>query len=189
MALVMKVHDGIIGQSRMITIDQIIYVTPSFYGHLSERDRYTIARLIGKLTHLEKQSKTKTIMLIGPGRWGTNTPSLGVPVSFAGINKISVLCEIGTMHEGLVPDLSLGTHFFNDLVELNMLYIGFSGLKKQNLFNQALLDELPNRLAVFLPEASEWSQAVRIIDVSDRGNLTLIADRMKQEVTVYIDKK
>ena len=173
----------------MITIDQIIYVIPSVYGHLPERDRYTIARLVGKLTHLEKQGKIKTIMLIGPGRWGTSTPSLGVPVSFAEINTISVLCEIDTMHEGLVPDLSLGTHFFNDFVEMNMLYIGFSGSKKQNVFNQDLLNELPNRLTAFLPAASKWSQAVHIIDVSDRGKLTLIADHMKQEATVYIDKK
>lgn len=187
--LIMEVHGGIIGQSRMITIDQIIYVIPSVYGHLPERDRYTIARLVGKLTHLEKQGKIKTIMLIGPGRWGTSTPSLGVPVSFAEINTISVLCEIDTMHEGLVPDLSLGTHFFNDFVEMNMLYIGFSGSKKQNVFNQDLLNELPNRLTAFLPAASKWSQAVHIIDVSDRGKLTLIADHMKQEATVYIDKK
>lgn len=187
--LIMEVHGGIIGQSRMLTIDQVIYVTPSVYGHLPERDRYAIARLIGKLTHLKEERKAKTIMLLGPGRWGTSTPSLGVPVSFAEINTISVLCEIDAMHEGLVPDLSLGTHFFGDLVEMNMLYIGYSGSKKQNVLNQDLLNELPNRLTDFIPEASEWSQAVRVIDISDRGKITLIADHMKQEATVYIDTK
>jgi len=187
--LIMEAHGGIIGQSRMLIIDQIIYVIPSAYGLLLQRDRYAIARLIGKLTHPEKQEKGRTIMLLGPGRWGTSTPSLGVPVSFAEINTVSVLCEIDTMHEGLAPDLSLGTHFFNDLVEKNMLYIGFSVSKKQNILNQDLLNELPNRLADFLPEASEWSQAVRVIDVSGKGRLTLIADHMRQEATVYIDTK
>ena len=53
----------------------------------------------------------KTFLLLGPGRWGTSMPSLGVPVSFAEINTVSVLCESSLMHAGLVPDVSLGTHF------------------------------------------------------------------------------
>jgi hypothetical protein len=185
--LIMDAHGGIIGQSRMLTIDRIIYVVPSVYGNLPQRDRYSIARLIGKLTHPEKQGKAKTIMLLGPGRWGTSTPSLGVPVSFSEINTVSVLCEIDTMHEGLAPDLSLGTHFFNDLVERDVLYIGFSVSKEQNTLNQDLLNELPNRLADFLPEASTWSQAVRVIDAPDTARIVLIADHMKQKAAVYVD--
>ena len=185
--LIMEAHGGIIGQSRMLTIDQIIYVIPSVYGHLPQRDRYSVARLIGKLTHPEKQGESRTIMLIGPGRWGTSTPSLGVPVSFSEINTVSVLCEIDTMHEGLAPDLSLGTHFFNDLVERDMLYIGFSVSKKQNILNQDLLNELPSRLSDFLPETSTWSQAVRVINVPDTERIVLIADHMRQKAAVYID--
>jgi len=187
--LLMEAHGGIIGQSRMLTVDQIIYVIPSIYGHLPERDRYAIARLIGKLTHPDKQGKSKTIMLLGPGRWGTSTPSLGVPVSFAEINTVSVLCEIDTMHEGLAPDLSLGTHFFNDLVERDMLYIGFSVSVKQNVLNHDLLSELPNRLADFFPEASKWSQAVRVVDAPETAKISLIADHMRQKAAVYIDRK
>ena len=65
------------------------------------------------------------IMLIGPGRWGTTMPELGIPVSFNEIRNTTVLCELVMMHEGLVPDLSLGTHFFNDLVEMDILYMAF----------------------------------------------------------------
>jgi hypothetical protein len=53
-------------------------------------------------------------MLLGPGRWGTASPDLGVPVQFAEINHVSVLCEIVTMRENLIPDVSLGTHFVPD---------------------------------------------------------------------------
>jgi hypothetical protein len=187
--LIMEAHGGIIGQSRMLTIDQIIYVMPSVYGHLPQRDRYSIARLIGKLTHPEKRGKAKTILLLGPGRWGTSTPSLGVPVSFSEINTVSVLCEIDTMHEGLTPDLSVGTHFFNDFVERDMLYIGFSASKKQNILNQDLLNELPNRLDAFLPEVSTWSQAIRVIDAPGTAKISLIADHMRQKAVVYIDTK
>ena len=43
-------------------------------------------------------------LLVGPGRWGTTEPSLGVPVSFAEISRITALCEVIEMREGLVPE-------------------------------------------------------------------------------------
>lgn len=184
--IMMEVHGGIIGRSRTITIDRIIYVVPSLYGQMPERDRYSIARLIGKLTHITGRRKEETIMLFGPGRWGSSTPSLGVPVSFAEINTVSVLCEIDTMHEGLIPDLSLGTHFFNDLVETDMLYIAFYGSKKTNILNEELLNGLPNRLVKMIPEAAAWSQAVRVVDLPDNKRFIISADNMNQKAVVYI---
>ncbi|MBN2315071.1 MAG: hypothetical protein JXM79_14170, partial [Sedimentisphaerales bacterium] len=185
--VMMDVHGGIIGRSRMLTIDRIIYVVPSLYGMLPERDRYSVARLIGKLTHLTGRVKEQTILLLGPGRWGSSTPSLGVPVSFAEINTVSVLCEMDTMHEGLVPDLSLGTHFFNDLVEMDMLYIALYRSKKANVFNEELLNGLPNRLTEKIPEASEWSRAVRDVEPPNGKQFILSADNMNQKAVVYID--
>jgi len=186
--LIMEMHSGIIGQSRTLSIDRIIYVEPSAYGHLPERDRYAIARLIGKLTHLEEQERPITIKLIGPGRWGTSTTSLGVPVTFAEINTISVLCEMDTMHEGLIPDLSLGTHFFNDLVETNMLYMGFFGTRPGNRINREFLGQSPNRLEDLLCDASAWSQVVRVIDGQTIQRIVLSADSMKQNAAVYIER-
>jgi len=192
--LIMKIHGGIIGQSRTLAVGRIIYVVPSVYGHLPDSDRYTVARLIGKLTHIETDGDPKTIMLIGPGRWGTSTPSLGVPVSFAEINTVSVLCEMDTMHEGLTPDLSLGTHFFNDLVEKNMLYIGFSASKERNVLNQELLSELaagelPQGLVDLLADASPSAGAVRVIDAPASRKIVLVADHVKQTVVVYMDER
>ncbi len=185
--LVMEAHGGIIGQSRMLPIDRIIYVVPSVYGDLSDKDRYALARLIGKVTHLKQPGRAGAIMLLGPGRWGSSMPSLGVPLSFAEINTVSVLCEIDTMREGLVTDLSLGTHFFNDLVETDMLYIAYYGSKHSNVLNEDLLNGLPNRLADIFPEADSWSHAVRVIEVPDGGQFMLIADNMKQKATVHVD--
>jgi hypothetical protein len=185
-SLVMETHGGIIGQSRTMTIDRIIYVVPSVYGHFAERDRYAVARMIGKLTRLEQKGGAKNVMLIGPGRWGTSTPSLGVPVSFAEINTVSVICEIDAMHEGLVPDLSLGTHFFNDLVERDVLYIAFCVSNKSNVLNDTLLLGLPNRLADLLPEASEWSKSICVVGAPDEDGFALVADSIRQKVTVSV---
>jgi hypothetical protein len=93
------------------------------------------------------------------------------------------------MHEGLVPDVSLGTHFFNDLVELNMLYFAVAPDKKGHQLNQERLLSLPNRLATLLPEASAMEQAVRVVDAKDIPgglHLNLHADTVKQKVVCYL---
>ena len=70
-------------------------------------------------------------------------PSLGVPVSFAEINTVSVICELTLMHEGVIPDVSLGTHFFNDLVEMDILYLAIIPGKNGDSMNEQFLRERP----------------------------------------------
>ncbi len=184
--LLLEAHGSIVGLSRTHNIDRLIYVVPEVYGRLSQQDRYTIARLIGKLTHLDENDE-KSIMLLGPGRWGTSTPSLGVPVSFTEINTVSMLCEIDTMAEGIIPDLSLGTHFFNELVEMDMLYIGFSNAKKENVLNQEFLDTATNLFPDLLPDAAAWSKIIRVFEPPGGKRIVLSADHMKQLAVVYLD--
>lgn len=116
----------VVGHSLATLIDRVIYVVPQVYSHWGMSPRYSVARVIGRLLHQEAKPPRRIVMLIGPGRWGTSMPSLGVPVSFAEINTAAVLCELTVMHAGLIPDVSLGTHFFNDLVEMDMLYLAVS---------------------------------------------------------------
>ncbi|HEU5360103.1 MAG TPA: PEP/pyruvate-binding domain-containing protein [Candidatus Deferrimicrobiaceae bacterium] len=166
--VVLEAQGTIVGQSSFTTVDRLIYVVPSVYMELPITDRYSVARMIGRLTHVEEDGgKRNTIMLLGPGRWGTSTPSLGVPVSFAEINTVSVLCEIVGMHGTVVPDVSLGTHFFNDLVEANMLYLAVYHGKKGNFINEEFFERKENRLADLLPEEAEWADVVRVIDIPE----------------------
>jgi len=184
--LILEAHGGIIGHSKTLTIDRLIYVDPATYAQLPNTERYAVARLIGRLTHLAEHDTAETIMLMGPGRWGTSTPALGVPVSFAEINTVSVLCEMDIMHEHLVPDLSLGTHFFNDLVEMDMLYIGFFSTKQKNTLNREFFNQSANRLQDLLPKASALSPVVRVIDMPDKHKISLIADALKQRALLYV---
>ena len=187
--LILRVHSGIIGRSRSLFINRFIYVEPTAYGILPEADRYTIARIIGKLMHMEDQNDSKHTIILGPGRWGTTTPSLGVPVSFNDINTVSVICEMETMHEGLVPDLSLGTHFFNDFVEMDLLYIGLFNREKENVINKDFFSNSTNSLTALIPEACEWSNVIKVVDTSDKQKVVLAADTIKQKALVYIDDK
>jgi pyruvate, water dikinase len=189
---ILEAHGAVIGQSRVNRIDRLVYVPPSVYGQLPVRDRYSIARLIGRLLHLDEANRPRHVMLIGPGRWGTTTPSLGVPVSFAEIDTASALCEIVAMRDDLVPDVSLGTHFFNDLVEMDVLYVALFPGRKDNVWNREFFENSPNRLAELLPGEAQWADAVRVIDVPTESRpdaaLMLNANAITQQVVCYLER-
>ena len=190
-AIVMKTHGAVIGHGRATDIDRIIQVVPAEYGQLPIKERYAVARLIGRLMHPE-QSAPQHLLLMGPGRWGTSTPSLGVPVSFGEINKCSVLCEIVAMREDLIPDVSLGTHFFNELVECDILYLAMFPGGEGNLINEALLAKLPNRLADMVPSAQNRESLIRVIDSADLGEgrcFKISANNLTQEAVCYIGER
>jgi len=155
------------------------------------QDRYAVARLIGRLLHIDDNRSRKT-MLAGPGRWGTTMPLLGVPVSFAEIDTVSVLCEIVAMRENLVPDVSLGTHFFNDLVEWDMLYLALFPGRAGNQWSIEFFEQSPSRLAELVPEAAQWAHAVRVIDLprpeAPEVSLAIWASSLDQKVLCYLDR-
>jgi len=156
---------------------------------LNESDRYTIARLIGRITHSVNKDGDKNIMIFGPGRWGTSMPSLGVPVSFNDINNVSVLCEIDSMHEGLVPDLSLGTHFFNEMVEMNMLYLAFFKNKQNNYMNDSFFAGINNKLLDLFSNETKFENAIKVLfasDLADNKKLVLHADALKQKSILFL---
>ncbi len=188
--LLLKSSGSVIGHSRAEKVDRIIYVVSSVYGELPINDRYSIARLIGKLTRLERGSDNKKVMLIGPGRWGTSTPSLGIPVSFAEISSASIICEIVEMRENLIPDVSLGTHFFSNLVELDMLYMAIHPQKEENFLNQQLLLSFPNQLEKLLPDTDHYKDAVKVIDFTDSDGhprFLFNANTLKQKAVGYLE--
>jgi hypothetical protein len=173
-------------------VDRFIYVVPERYGALPEQDRYAVARLIGQLNRLQTQDPAPDrVMAIGPGRWGTSTPSLGIPVTGVDINHISILCEVAGMHEHLVPDISLGTHFFNELVEQDLLYVALFPHQGDNDIRQSFFVESPSSLLELLPSATRFEDVVRVIDVAKLDGISdikLLADAAKQEVTCFCEK-
>jgi len=150
--IILKTHGPVIGNGIAKTLTKLIYVAPEEYCNLSPQERYAVARLIGKINQIYKSLDEETIFLAGPGRWATSSPSLGVPVSFHEINTVSAICEIAEMHEHLCPDVSLGTHFFNDLVENDMLYIALDPRDAKSIFNREKLNKFENKLVEIIGE-------------------------------------
>ncbi|GBE28992.1 phosphoenolpyruvate synthase [bacterium BMS3Bbin03] len=96
-------------------IHHIIYIAT---GKYLEANPYEVARKIGRLN---QRMYKKPYILIGPGRWGSSNPQLGVPVRYGEISNASVIVEVASGR--LTPELSYGTHFFGDMLSDEMFYI------------------------------------------------------------------
>lgn len=157
-----------------LDIDMIIKVDTGDYAGLSSDARYDTARRIGELVRMNADSHR--ILLIGPGRWGSSSPELGVPVRFADIAGAAMLAEIAEMLESVVPDLSYGSHFFQDLVEADIAYVAlFPALPGCRYFPQ------------HLPDAAQINShgALRVY-ILDREVLTVQADVVRQRMLAYL---
>jgi hypothetical protein len=129
-------------------------------------------------------------MILGPGRWGTTTPSLGVPVRFSEINKAAVLGEIAYNQRGFVPELSFGSHFFQDIVELEIFYAAIFPDREGVFFNEAFLKKQENMLLKLLPESTTLFDVIKVYDFDGEencsaGKLRLISDIRTQRLVCY----
>ena len=187
--IVFKTKGPIIGRSRLMDIDFLIYVRPEIFGQIPVKRRYAVARAIGVLTH-DRRMADKRIMLIGPGRWGTASPELGIPISFPEIENVTVIGEIAQMHEGLIPDVSLGTHFFNDLVEMDMLYFAVYPGRTDLFIKKTTLKKQDNVIHDYLTANDETRHAITLYEFignSGGSRMHLFMDSLKQEGICYLD--
>ncbi|MFB0555581.1 MAG: PEP/pyruvate-binding domain-containing protein [Phycisphaerae bacterium] len=177
-------HGYTMGGSISQPLKRIIYVDPEKYVELTISQKYSIARLIGKLnSQIDSKQVTPTILL-GPGRWGTTTPSLGVPVNFSEINRVTVLTEIAYAGGNLMPELSFGTHFFHDLVESDVFYVALFPQKESVALNKERLLKMRNLLADVFPGDSKYEDVVRVCDV-DSEQLQIMSDVVSQRVVCF----
>ena len=169
-------------------IRRIIYVEPAEYTKLALSDKYEIARIVGKLnSHIENGEKLPTL-LMGPGRWGTTTPSLGVPVKFAEINNVTILAEVAFPEGNLMPELSFGTHFFQDLVETNIFYVALFPDKEDVIFNNKLLKEEKNLFTKLIPQSAIYKDVIGVYDISSI-NLKIMSDIVSQKIICFSETK
>ncbi|MBU0943269.1 MAG: PEP/pyruvate-binding domain-containing protein [Proteobacteria bacterium] len=183
----LKTIGPIIGQAVAKRIHRIIYVIPEKYSALTPSQRFSVARLVGEMSNALPDNKNT--MLIGPGRWGSKMPELGVPVSFNDIRKVSVLCELAIMHKKLSPDISLGTHFFNDIVEMGIVYMGIYPGDEGYALNEKLILQGPNALATLYKKTDRIAEAIHVTDIDNTVKSVFIhANTLNQEGIVFQTK-
>jgi len=153
-----------ISNGRVPGITHIVYVDPFAYGQLSSHAQLLeVGNAVSKLNLLLPRRR---FVLMGPGRWGSRGDiKLGVNVTYSGISNCAVLIEIARQKGNYVPDLSFGTHFFQDLVESNIRYLPLYPDDPGIVFNERFLKEAENLLPEYLPDYAWLKDTVRVIDV------------------------
>lgn len=159
----------------------VIWVEPSTYTKLPLNEKHEIARLVGRLNKRIADKIDSPTLLLGPGRWGTSTPAMGVPISFSEISNFSAIGEVAFTSGNLMPELSFGSHFFQDLVEAEIFYLALFPENKNCFLNKKWLEQQPNALEGLVPASSRFKNVVKIFRVPEK-NLHLMADVVSQEL-------
>jgi len=171
------------------SIRYVIYIDPDKYAGISSISmKRSLGRVVGKLNEYLNDTEAK-VMAIGPGRWGSNNIDLGVNVSYADIDNITVLVEVGRTNAGNEPELSYGTHFFQDLVEADIIYLPVFPDKRTTEFNKRFFTQSPNILTSILPEYVEFEGVIKVIDVPSAYSgafAHIVADAQTRKAICYL---
>ncbi|HRW78247.1 MAG TPA: pyruvate, phosphate dikinase, partial [Candidatus Sabulitectum sp.] len=146
-----------------------------------------IGQIIGRLNQALPHKK---FVLIGPGRWGSKGDiKLGVHVGYSDINNTAMLIEVAKEKQGHVPDLSFGTHFFQDLVEADIKYMPLYPDDEGIIFREEAFLEAENHLTDLVKNAGKYAGVIRVVKVSDLlegSTLSVILDSESEKGIAYL---
>ena len=166
--LYFRTEGNFMGGNVCLPVRYAVMVRVEQYLALPEQRKYQVARKLGELNSLLRDEHT---ILLGPGRWGTTTPSLGVPVHFMEINRFDCIAELAYSSHGLRPELSYGSHFFQDLVEAGTFYVALYPGEDGCVLDEALFEECENVYSklVRLEPGDAMSEVIRVFDLGKNG--------------------
>ncbi|WP_456440104.1 PEP/pyruvate-binding domain-containing protein [Caldithrix abyssi] len=147
----------------------IVYVDPDAYSEITDiNEMKAVGRAVGELNKILPK---RQFILMGPGRWGSRGDiKLGVSVTYSDINNTAALIEIARRKGNYVPDLSFGTHFFQDLVEANIKYLPLYPDDENVVFKEEFFKNALNSLYELLPSFTNLDRVIRVIDVPQETN-------------------
>ena len=159
-----RTSGNFMGGNVCLPIRYAVMVQVEPYLDLPEQRKYQAARKLGELNNRLRGEGT---ILLGPGRWGTTTPSLGVPVHFMEINRFDCIAELAYSSHGLRPELSYGSHFFQDLVEAGSFYVALYPGEDGCVFQDTLFADCENVYAQLMPSDAEdvMADVIRVYDL------------------------
>lgn len=112
---------NIMGGPTKKEFDLIVVVDAKGYAEMPYKEKFSVANAIEAINNYAGVNN-KSLMMLGPGRWGTASAELGIPVRYAQICNVEAIFEMSFESSGLMPELSFGSHFFQDLVEADTFY-------------------------------------------------------------------
>ena len=171
-------------------IEYMVYIDGLEYDKIANREKLLeVGHIVGKLN---QTLPLKKFILIGPGRWGSKGDiKLGVHVGYSDINNTAMLIEVAKMKKGQIPDLSFGTHFFQDLVEADIRYLPLYPDDDGVIFREELFFNKKNYLANFVPAAKSFEHVIKVIKIDDLmagSSLSVILNGDTDEAIAFLAK-
>ncbi len=166
-------------------INHIVYVDPDAYSKISSREEMLdVGRAIGRINNTLTKRK---FILMGPGRWGSRGDiKLGVNVTYSDINNTAALIEVAQKQGDYVPDLSFGTHFFQDLVESAIRYLPLYPDDQDIQFNHKFLLESKNIFKDLVPDFSHLERIIHVIDVKSTAGGSVLQVLMNADTNMAV---
>ncbi len=161
-----RLKDSAMGSSVKEKIDVVVQIDARAYYEYPYALKPQAAEAVGAINTYYK-GKKKHILLMTPGRVGTSSPELGVPVSFAQISGFCGICEVSDNRAGYMPELSYGSHMFQDLVEAGIFYCALWGDERTVKYNEAFFGDLENLFPAICPERKELAEIFRVSEPED----------------------
>lgn len=167
----------------------IVWIDPSVYDQIADpATKLEIARAVG---HLNRVLEGENFVLIGPGRWGSSNLSLGVKVTYADIHNARMLIEVALARGNHTPEVSYGTHFFQDLVESHIYPLPLYPDDPETFFNWPFFRNTPNQLAQLLPEYANYAPYIKLIDIPAAAGgcaMDVIMNGEEEQALAYIKR-
>ncbi|MBO7379581.1 MAG: phosphoenolpyruvate synthase [Bacteroidales bacterium] len=126
-----------IGHGIITDVEDVVYVKTEGF---SANQNPAIADEIEKINR-SLLDEGRRCVLVGPGRWGSSDPWLGIPVKWPNISSAKVIVEAGL--DSFQVDPSQGTHFFQNLTSLGVCYLTINAFRGDGCIQQQVLDSLP----------------------------------------------
>ena len=175
----LRSHNAI-GHGIFTEIRDIVYVktegyTPSMNYEIADE----IERINRSFLSTNKQPdingenglQGQNYLLVGPGRWGSSDPWLGIPVKWPHISASQIIVEAGL--DNYQVDPSQGTHFFQNLTSLGVCYLTIDAFRGDGVYRQDVLNKMP---------AVQETKHVRHVRFSEP--LTIKVDGQKKEAVI-----
>lgn len=166
---VVRSHNSL-GHGVTEDVTDVVYVKTD--DNFTASNNPAIAREIEKINR-EYLDNGKNYVLVGPGRWGSSDPWLGIPVKWPHISAARVIVEVALKNYRVDP--SQGTHFFQNLTSFGVGYFTVDANRGEGLFHKEMLDEM---------KAVEETEHVRVVRFNKP--LRIMMDGKKQEGAVVV---
>ncbi|MGI6007555.1 MAG: PEP/pyruvate-binding domain-containing protein [Ruminococcus sp.] len=158
-----RLKDSTMGNPMKKQIHVVIQIDAKAYYEYPYSLKFQAAEAVGRINR-HYQNQGKNILLLAPGRLGTSSPELGVPVTFAQISGFCGICEVSDSRAGYMPELSYGSHMFQDLVEADILYSAVWNDERTLIFHPELFKNLPDLFPSICPDMESLFSMFRVTE-------------------------